>query len=168
MWGDSECDFAFKSSIGRSGGLLTIWNSKKLSIQRKLNKEHMLWLEGEWGEEKKLVNIVNVYAPCDARRKRVLWLDLKDIIFPKRENRWCIMGDFNAVRDESERRGTSENSRRDEIEVFDEFILESELIDLPLHGRRFTWCRVGGSAMSRIDRFLISESWIREWPSSKQ
>ncbi|PNX85672.1 cysteine-rich receptor-like protein kinase, partial [Trifolium pratense] len=40
--------------------------------------------------------------------------------------------------------------------------------DLPLHGRRFTWCRVGGSSMSSIDRFLISEFWSTEWPSSKQ
>ncbi|PNX67081.1 cysteine-rich receptor-like protein kinase, partial [Trifolium pratense] len=153
---------------GRSGGLLSIWNSKVLSIRRKLIRDHMIWLEGEWGEEKKLVNIVNVYAPCEARRKRALWLDLKELILSQREYRWCIMGDFNAIRDEAERRGSSENSRRDEINDFDEFILESDLIDLPLHGRRFTWCRVGGSSMSRIDRFLISESWYTEWPSSKQ
>jgi hypothetical protein len=79
-----------------------------------------------------------------------------------------VLGDFNAIREESERRGASDIIRRDEIAEFDEFITESDLIDLPLHGRRFTWSRSGSPCMSRIDRFLISEAWSRDWPNCKQ
>ncbi|PNX92269.1 cysteine-rich receptor-like protein kinase [Trifolium pratense] len=168
LWGNSDCNFAFKPSEGRSGGLLTIWNSSILSVHRTIIRDHVLWLEGEWGEEKKKVNIVNVYAPCEARRKRVLWADLKEMILTQREDNWCLLGDFNAIRDETERKGSSEVIRREEIIDFDDFISETELIDLPLHGRRFTWSRIGGSAMSRIDRFLFSESWNNEWPNCKQ
>jgi exonuclease III len=79
-----------------------------------------------------------------------------------------VVEDFNAVREESERRGVSEHIRREEMEDFDDFISETKLIDLPLHGRRFTWYRVGGRSMSRIDRFLISEAWNGEWHNCKQ
>jgi hypothetical protein len=137
-------------------------------IQRKNIMEHAIWLEGEWGGEKKRVNFLNVYAPCDTRRKQVLWAELKNVILAKKEERWCVLGDFNAIREESERRGANNNIRREEVVGFDEFITDTELIDLPLHGRRFTWSRGDGSCMSRIDRILISESWIRDWPTSKQ
>ncbi|WJX81350.1 hypothetical protein P8452_64245 [Trifolium repens] len=69
MWGSSDCDFAFKSSEGRSGGLLIIWDSNIMSVRRKFHNDHAIWLEAEWGEEKKEINILNVYAPCDARKK---------------------------------------------------------------------------------------------------
>jgi hypothetical protein len=57
----TDCDFAFKPSEGRSGGLLTMGDSRIFSAQRKITKDGVLWVEGEWGEEKKFVNIVNVY-----------------------------------------------------------------------------------------------------------
>ena len=79
-----------------------------------------------------------------------------------------MLGDFNAIKDDSERRGSTENIRRDEMEAFDDFIVASKLLDLPLLGRRFTLSRLGGSAMSRLDRFLISEAWFRTWPASTQ
>lgn len=37
------------------------------------------------------------------------------------------------------------------------------LIDLPVLERRFTWFKSDGSAMSRIDRFLLSDGWINMW-----
>ena len=42
-----------------------MWDNRIFSAQRKIINDHVLWVEGEWGEEKKFVNIVNVYAPCD-------------------------------------------------------------------------------------------------------
>jgi hypothetical protein len=40
------------------------------------------------------------------------------------------------------------------------FLIETNvLIDLPLWGRRFTWFRRDERSMSRLDRFLLSESW---------
>lgn len=55
------------------------------------------------------------------------------------------------------------NNRNEEVQIFGEFISEVGLIDLPLIGRKFTWYKLDGSAMSRLDRFLISESWLNSW-----
>ncbi|GAU21871.1 hypothetical protein TSUD_33680 [Trifolium subterraneum] len=37
------------------------------------------------------------------------------------------------------------------------------MVDLPLLGRRFTWYNSNGRAMSRLDRFLISDEWALKW-----
>lgn len=94
-----------------------------------------------------------MYAPCDTTRKILLWHDLKTEILAKCEDKWCVIGDFNADRNVPERRGSSENLRMKQMEDFDEFITVTNLLDLPLHGRRYTWSRIGGTRLSRIDRF---------------
>ncbi|XP_020223262.1 uncharacterized protein LOC109805546 [Cajanus cajan] len=77
-------------------------------------------------------------------------------------------GDFNAVRVEGERRGVSSYWREDDMKCSDEFIIESELVDLPLVGRKYTWYKINGKCMSRLDRFLVSNAWLSHWPHTTQ
>ncbi|GKV31782.1 hypothetical protein SLEP1_g40447 [Rubroshorea leprosula] len=51
---------------------------------------------------------------------------------------------------------------------FDDFVHSSELIDLPLVGRKYTWYSSNGQSMSRLDRFLLSEEWMAKWSNVKQ
>jgi hypothetical protein len=76
LWDTDEFDFTFKTSNGRSGGLLMIWNTKLFSKQVELIEDHFIYLEGLWGQEGIPLSIVNVYAPCEASRKRVSWRKL--------------------------------------------------------------------------------------------
>lgn len=41
-----------------------------------------------------------------------------------------------------------------------------EVEDVPLVGRKFTCIQSNGSAMSRIDRFLVTGYWFNVWPRS--
>lgn len=50
-----------------------------------------------------------------------------------------------------------------EIIEFRNWVNELELVDPPLLGKKFTWYRADGSAMSRLDMFLFSEEWVMEW-----
>nr|KYP74932.1 Transposon TX1 uncharacterized [Cajanus cajan] len=76
---------------------------------------------------------------------------------------WCIVGDFNTVRRQDERkRVIGEYGARD-MEEFNLFIRDMELIDIPLVGKRFTWFKSDDSMMSRLDRVLVSESWSAQW-----
>lgn len=38
------------------------------------------------------------------------------------------------------------------------------LVDLPMERRKYTWYKENGSSCSRLDRFLLSSSWIAKWP----
>nr|GEY21532.1 RNA-directed DNA polymerase, eukaryota [Tanacetum cinerariifolium] len=67
-----------------------------------------------------------------------------------------IMGDFNEVFNKSERFGTLFN--RHGADVFNIFISNMRLEEVPLEGCSFTWCHRSATKMSKLDRFFISDS----------
>ncbi|PNX58976.1 cysteine-rich receptor-like protein kinase, partial [Trifolium pratense] len=73
---------------------------------------------------------------------------------------WCIGGDFNAILHPSERRGCSADRRLGEIIYFREFVEDMELVDIPVLGKKFSWFSSDGKAMSRLDRFLLSDGFM--------
>ncbi|GKB06580.1 RNA-directed DNA polymerase, eukaryota, reverse transcriptase zinc-binding domain protein [Tanacetum coccineum] len=74
-----------------------------------------------------------------------------------------ICGDFNEVREASERFGSSYNERQ--AGLFNNFISNASLIDVPLGGYKFTWTDKWGSKMSKIDRFLVSKLFYETFPN---
>nr|GEX57961.1 RNA-directed DNA polymerase, eukaryota, reverse transcriptase zinc-binding domain protein [Tanacetum cinerariifolium] len=69
-----------------------------------------------------------------------------------------MMGDFNEVREASERHGSIFKERH--AEIFNTFISNSSLIDIPLGGYNFTWTDKWGSKMSKLDWFLVSDAFL--------
>lgn len=49
-----------------------------------------------------------------------------------------------------------------------DFINSLTLVDLPLERRKFTWYRSNGQCGSSLDRFLLTNSWMTEWPNLAQ
>ncbi|GJX99377.1 RNA-directed DNA polymerase, eukaryota [Tanacetum coccineum] len=128
IWGNMLFDFATCSARGRSGGT---WMSTNTNIL-----------------------FMSIYAPQDLSAKRSLWSYILGLI-----NRWhgevVIIGDFNEVRFASKRYGTIFHASH--ADIFNSFITDSHLIDVPLGGYSFTWSNKHASKMSKLDRFLISE-----------
>ncbi|GJU86509.1 RNA-directed DNA polymerase, eukaryota [Tanacetum coccineum] len=81
-------------------------------------------------------------------------------------SRWdgecLVMGDFNEVRCEEERLGTVFNVLG--ANAFNDFILNSNLLDVRLDGFSFTWSHRSASKMSKLDRFLISDGFHSSFP----
>nr|GFA21010.1 RNA-directed DNA polymerase, eukaryota, reverse transcriptase zinc-binding domain protein [Tanacetum cinerariifolium] len=67
----------------------------------------------------------------------------------------AIMGDFNKVRSEHQRFGSTFN--RQWAIAFNNFISSACLIDLPLEGYAFTWAHKSASKMSKLDSYLLRE-----------
>jgi hypothetical protein len=44
--------------------------------------------------------------------------------------------------------------------VFDDFLNNLELVDMPLIGKRFMWFHPNGISLSRLDKVLISQAWF--------
>ncbi|GKV48207.1 hypothetical protein SLEP1_g55033 [Rubroshorea leprosula] len=164
VWGTNDFDWVAKASNGRSGGLLCVWNSKVFRKKGVVEGENYLGVCRLWGEEDTLVYIINICSPCLLMGKRALWEELQRLIASK-GGKWCLAGDFNAVR-KVERAGSREITR--EMREFDDFIQNTGLIDLPLARRKYNWYNSNGQYMSRIDRFLMSEEWILNWSDVKQ
>ncbi|GKC22714.1 RNA-directed DNA polymerase, eukaryota [Tanacetum coccineum] len=74
-----------------------------------------------------------------------------------------IMGDFNEVRCKSERFGSNFNVQG--ANVFNSFIVNAGLEEIPLGGCSFTWCHKSATKMSKLDRFLIYENLMITCPN---
>lgn len=160
IWGEGNFGWTFRESEGRSGGIISICNTKSLSVISCWSMNRAVIVNCLWGAERVECCIVNVYAPCDLLERIDLWERILQILPQNPDCRICIAGNFNSVRFSTERAGRREAVCRRELEVFYGFIMDTGLIDLPLHGRSFSWYRPDGSCKSRLDRFLVNNCWL--------
>ncbi|XP_058746325.1 uncharacterized protein LOC131619219 [Vicia villosa] len=107
--------------------------------------------------------VVNVYSPCSLQDKRTLWESLleKKAIFADAE--WVLAGDFNSVRNKTERKGKMSGGKNSETKSFNNFLDSINLIDVPCKGKKYSWFSGDNKSFSRIDRFLISGDLINAW-----
>ncbi|RVW96070.1 Transposon TX1 uncharacterized 149 kDa protein [Vitis vinifera] len=165
VWTARNKDWAALLACGASGGILIIWDAKKLcreevvlgsvsvSIKFALDGCESLWLSA-------------VYGPNNSALRKDFWVELSDIVglaYP----RWCVGDDFNVIRRSSEKLGGSRLTPS--MKDFDDFIRDCELIDLPLRSASFTWSNMQENPVcKRLDRFLYSNEWEQAYPQSIQ
>ncbi|XP_058727061.1 uncharacterized protein LOC131598480 [Vicia villosa] len=161
LWGGTDVEWYFKASVGNSGGLIILWKKGVFYPHFSFEGEGFVGVSGIWND--RLVYIVNVYSSCFFVKKKAMWKALEGckVRFPSGD--WLLGGDFNAIRVEEERKSARGVVNKREMEVFNLFIEKMELADPSIIGKKFTWFSVDGSAMSRLDRFLLSESLMEAW-----
>ncbi|KAK2447939.1 DNA-(apurinic or apyrimidinic site) endonuclease [Trifolium repens] len=103
LWGGDDVGWCSAPSIGRGGGLITLWDSTKGSFVKSFHGHGFLGVCLEWGVHKKSCIIINVYAPCDLLNKKRLWVDVLVAKHGEVAEFWCVLGDFNSVRGVEER-----------------------------------------------------------------
>ena len=168
IWGSTSLGFFFQPSMGASGGLLTVWDCNVVEVYSTTSFPHVLVIRGRVLQTGQEFVIANIYAPCDTAAKQVLWNYLQLFISNNGEANSCMCDDFNYVRFSEERRWRGSILRQHDFDIFNKFIDESSMIDLPICGRLFTWYRGDGVSMSHLDRFLLSFNWCTTWPNCIQ
>ncbi|GJU19176.1 RNA-directed DNA polymerase, eukaryota [Tanacetum coccineum] len=160
-WGNFAFDYVHSASVGNSGGILCVWDPSSF---RKINatvSDYFVMIRGVWLKNGKDMLVVSVYAPQELNEKRILWDYLEYVI-----NNWkgevVVMGDFNEVRNKTERFGSKFNVQG--ANLFNMFIVNAGLEEVPLGGSSFTWCHKSASKMSKLDRFLVSECLLSSCP----
>ncbi|XP_071736891.1 uncharacterized protein [Rutidosis leptorrhynchoides] len=108
-----------------------------------------------WSNSDATFFMINVYSSQRTTEKCTLCSRIKDFIH-SHDGEYVLFGDFNIVRDASERFRSIFNS--DEAKSFNTFIDDTNLMEIPLGGRRFTWMYKTASKMSRLDRVLVSQN----------
>nr|GEY15367.1 RNA-directed DNA polymerase, eukaryota, reverse transcriptase zinc-binding domain protein [Tanacetum cinerariifolium] len=112
-------------------------------------------------EEGENMLIISIYAPQELSEKRTLW-DYLCFTICNWDGDVVTMGDFNEVRDSSERFGSVFNKHG--AKLFNDFIANAGLTEVPLGGCIFTWCHKTASKMSKLNRFLVSDSLLCNCP----
>ncbi|KAL8509574.1 hypothetical protein ACS0TY_016699 [Phlomoides rotata] len=168
LWPGKEFKWIYSGSNGASGGLLILWKKQVFLMEQLWGTEGALAMKGKWTDGDVLINLVNIYAPNETKAQLDLWKEVQGWITSNPQDLWCVCGDFNMILYQSERRGRGRFVRHTGVKQLRNFIENSELVDLPLLKRKYTWYKDNGESCSRIDRFLISASWYNRWPNSKQ
>jgi len=76
IWGDNNIDWLHNGEENGAAGILSVWNKNNFTLLKSKSGKGYIIIEGEWGENKQLVTIVNVYSPCTFSEKKVLWEEL--------------------------------------------------------------------------------------------
>nr|GEX85083.1 RNA-directed DNA polymerase, eukaryota, reverse transcriptase zinc-binding domain protein [Tanacetum cinerariifolium] len=110
----------------------------------------------------KLILIISVYAAQELTEQKLFWDYLFHVI-ASCKGEVIIMGDFNEVSNKNERFGSVFNVKG--ANAFNSFISNGGLEEVPLGGCSFTWCHKSASKMSKLERFLKSESLLSSCPN---
>ena len=127
------------------------------------------WEEGQFTLSCRFQNVENgaiwiftgVYGSFSKVERDALWDEFR-AIRGLWEDPWCIGGDFNITLFSRER--SNQRRMNSAMRKFAEIVDDLGLMDLPLQGGEFTWN--GGQnnqAWARLDRFLVSPSWIDQF-----
>ncbi|KAI8546418.1 hypothetical protein RHMOL_Rhmol07G0115600 [Rhododendron molle] len=148
---------------GTGGGLCFMW---KRGITVCVIGSSNYWVDMEVRfEDGKLWRYTGIYASIDMREMRLIWDEVSNFRI-QGDVPWVIMGDFNAIVSNEEKRGGNEKDDW-ELRDFQQFIRSNQLIDVGYVGYPFTWNnkRVGGDNIRiRLDRALASSKWRTDYP----
>lgn len=106
--------------------------------------------------------LTTVYGPQDDWQKAI-FLEELEAIRQQCPGPWAVLGDFNLILDEADKNNRRIN--RNLMRRFRETVARLQLLDLHLHGRRYTWSNERAApTLVRLDRVLVSLDWEVQFP----
>ncbi|KAL0310274.1 UNVERIFIED_CONTAM: hypothetical protein Scaly_2943700 [Sesamum calycinum] len=158
----------FEDYSGPAGRIWLTWNSLEVGVEilevgiqfihcRAFNKRM---------HTRCLISVL--YGAYDIIPRRELWSALRNLSTGIWAEPWLVLGDFNAVIDESEVCGQAADTSASMLE-FRNCIRDTGLVQLPFTGCPYTWhnCSEGPRSLwKRLDRMLVNKAWLDTWPSS--
>jgi exonuclease III len=107
--------------------------------------------------------ITTVYGPQDEAKKG-LFLEELEVVRDQCPGPWAIIGDFNLILDEADKSNSRINRRT--MRAFRQTVGTLQLLDIHLHGRRYTWSNDREQpTLVRLDRVLASLDWEELFPA---
>lgn len=150
----------------KGGRILVAWVEQNFGVNIVHVSDQIIHVEGYNKVYKKAFQLSVVYGHNDNASRLAMWRDLERIganmVMP-----WIVVGDFNSPLHYDDRVGSTVSYA--EIRDFQQMVNKCNLVDLACTGPRYTWNnkQLGSSrVLSKIDRSLINDVWIENWPNS--
>jgi exonuclease III len=139
---------------GRSGGLLIGANKESVEVlDYKEGKRCQHLVFKSRGDDFKW-SICNVYGPVQVELKPEFLRELMEMILSA-ENPIIVGGDFNLVRDASEK--STGNVNASLVNLFNQFVSDTSLREMHHHRGTYTWTNKQSSPiMAALDRVFMS------------
>lgn len=144
-----------------SGGIVNLWRMDKVEVLHSFKGESFVGIKLVWN--KNVYYVENIYSSCLLGKKKEMWANLLILKDKHRDGEWILGGDFNATKNKYESKGRSGREFSNGTDLFDRFIIDSGLVDIPCKGKKLSWYSGDGRYMSRIDHFLVSNVVVNRW-----
>ncbi|XP_050233102.1 uncharacterized protein LOC126681599 [Mercurialis annua] len=144
------------------GRIWVIYKEDKMNVKKIVVTDQVIHCEVSWGDKKFLCSFI--YGANDTMGRTSLWRTISQIAVEV-QLPWTVLGDFNAILNNSERRGGLEAVQID-CEQFKECIEQDNLIEMKWTCHEFTWNnnQDGDSRVwRRLHKILISEAWLNSF-----
>jgi exonuclease III len=138
--------FAFVPSVGRSRGIITIWDSSIFTGHTIFHNQYALSVELHATRSDISWTLTSIYAPCKNNEQLEFLQWLHDVHIPA-DGSCLLVGDFNLLRSPQDRNIPGGNLN--EMLLFNETISHLGLVEIPL---RYTW--------SNMQNFPCYKYWI--------
>ena len=156
MLGMNYIDYAYVPAANTRGGIIVAARSPDVALQ----EPHI----GCYSATIKVLThgadpwwLSVVYGPHDEAAKEH-FLEELEAIRDQCQGPWAIIGDFNLILQNSDKNNSRINRRT--MQRFRQTVAALQLLDIHLHGRRYTWSNEREQpTMVRLDRALASLDW---------
>ncbi|TYH28269.1 hypothetical protein ES288_A02G130600v1 [Gossypium darwinii] len=152
------------NSEGKSGGLALMWKEGvKVNVQNFSNHhiDSLVTLD-----ENEVIRFTGFYGQANLNVRNQLWDMLRRVKRTVNEG-WIVRGDFNCNTPYSYPKSGGCRKPRKAMDEFRDILDELALVDIKTSNEWFTWYnkREGANPVKeRLDRFLISEDMIKNFP----
>ncbi|XP_057418339.1 uncharacterized protein LOC130712522 [Lotus japonicus] len=142
-------------SVGSAGGLMCLWRENSIQVLSVVTDSKFIFLTVKLPNVEQTVLVGNAYGPHTLLERRNFFEALNSHVV-NHTGLVFLAGDFNVVLMGSERSTGGVLKVGDE--VFQRFVQDTKLIDLPLQNGEFTWFSGRNDGLwSRLDRWLVSD-----------
>lgn len=156
--------FCFLPSVGASGGILVAWKSALFNGLEVFQNNFAISVEFNSVHNNDSWILTSVYGPCDAERKIAFLNWFENIQMPE-EVDWMIVGDFNLCRKLEDRNRPGGNIN--DMFLFNSAISALGIVEIPLHGRKFTWTnKQHPPLLERLDWLFTSQTRTSNYPNT--
>ena len=161
MWGNEDFDICeVHATDMNGGGVIAVWDMKTFNASIKDMGSRWILLEGCINEFSFECCVGVIYGQNDRIGRYSLFEELKQKLEVTNKP-LLLLGDFNVTLHAGERIGTFICDRS--MREFSEWISDLNLIDIPLHGVKFTWRR--NASKSKLDRGLCCHTSLTKFPN---
>ncbi|KAF5473280.1 hypothetical protein F2P56_009904 [Juglans regia] len=162
QWWCNKLAFDAYSSNDETGGKIWVmWKNEVSLVVQSVSEQQMTMTIVE---QTRTLLLTFFYARCSYLERRQLWstlVGLNSSDFP-----WFVMGDFNIIRHDGERRGGSPRLAC-AMEEFNSCIAACGLLEMHFSGNSFSWCnghQASARSWVRLDRSLLNVEALEAFP----
>lgn len=154
-------DVVYNLALNSAGGTLIAWR-RSYQLINAWGTRHTVTVMLRQAGSGQCILITNAYGPSQDSMKPDF---VKELAFLSNmaAHPWILAGDFNLVRWMTDR--SSCNTAFTLMDMFNRFIAQAGIVDIPLRNRTYTWSsRRPQPSFSKLDRIFLSQQWTIAYP----